>query len=114
MMAFGRAAFSVHSTGRDKTKLERFCRTKLRGSGKMTHVMTMCMPHNNENFNTKEQTVWDQHKTYYTSKGMIDREHCDALLEDVVKNLLLWKHEDCKIVLTGDFSDDAYRGKIAE
>ena len=78
----------------------------------MTYVATMYMPHNKENFNTKKQTVQDQHTTYHTSKEMVDKESCDALLKDVVEKLMSWKREDFRIVLTGDFSDDVYGGKV--
>ena len=44
----------------------------------------------------------------------MDTEPCDAILEDVVKKMLSWKQEDCKIMLVGDFNDAVYRGKIAE
>ena len=74
MMTFGRAVASVRTVDRDKTKLGRFCWTKLGGSGKTTYVMTKYMPHNKENADTKKQTVWDQEKTYYTSKDMVDKE----------------------------------------
>ena len=108
MMTFGRAVSNVRKVDRDKTKLGRFCWTKLGGAGKTTYVMIMYMPHNKENADTKRQTVWDQHKTYYTREGMVDKEPCLALFEDVVEKLLSWKQEDCKIVLTGDFNEDVY------
>ena len=41
MVTFGRVVFSMRGTGRDKTKLGKFCWTKLVGSGKITNGMTM-------------------------------------------------------------------------
>ena len=99
-----------------ETKLsqEDFSGPKLGGSGKITYVMTMYMPYNKENADTKRQTVWDQPKTHYTSKGMVDKEPGQALFEDVTEKLLLWKQDNCDIVLTGDFNEDVYRDKFSE
>ena len=72
------------------------------------------MLYNKENADTKRQAVWDQHKTYYTSKNMVDKELCQALFEYVVEELLSWKQYNFEIVLTGDFNEDVYRGKFSE
>ena len=80
----------------------------------MTYIMTVYIPRNKEKANTKKQTVWDQQKTYYTGKGVIDKDPCDILFDDIIKQLLIWKHENCGIVLAGDFNDDVYKGKLAE
>ena len=101
MMTSGRAVTSVCTVDRDKTNLDGFCWTKVGGSRKTTYLMTMYMLHNKENVDIKKQTVWDQHKMYSTSKGMVDKEPCMILFEDIVEKLLLWKQAHCEIVLTG-------------
>ena len=45
---------------------------------------------------------------------MVDKESCRDLFKDVGKTLLMWKQEDCEIVLTGDFNEDVYRCKFSE
>ena len=45
---------------------------------------------------------------------MVNKEPCDALLEDHVEKLMLWKRKYCKIVLARDFNDDVYRDKTSE
>ena len=75
-MTFGRKVANVCMVERDKTKLGSFCWTKLGDSGKITYTMTMYMSHNKANADTKIQTEWYRHKSYYTSKGMVDKEPC--------------------------------------
>lgn len=36
------------------------------------------------------------------------------MIDDVVKQLLVWKRESSEIVLGGDFNDDVYRGRLAK
>ena len=45
---------------------------------------------------------------------MVAKEPCRTLFKDVTEKFLLWRQEDCKIVLTGDFNEDIYRGKFPE
>ena len=80
MMTIRRASASVRKVNCDPTKLGRFCWTKLGCTGKTTHVMTVYMPHNKENAETKDKTVWDQHKTYYTGKGIVEKTHATSCL----------------------------------
>ena len=82
MMTVGRMTGSVEKVDADPTKLGRYCWTKLRGAGKTTYVMTLYMPNNKRNARTKKKTVWDQHNTYFTSKGILDKDPCDILFED--------------------------------
>ena len=114
MMTFERAVASVHTVNRDSTKLGRFCWTKVGSSRKNMHVTTMYMPHNKDNTDTKKHMVRDQHKTHYTSKGMVNKEPCCTLFEDVVEKCVSWEQEGCEIVLVGDFNEDIHRGKFSE
>ena len=45
---------------------------------------------------------------------MVNKESCQALFEEVIEKLMSWKQEDCEIVLTGDFSEDIYRGTFSK
>ena len=64
MMTFGRVVARVQTIDKVKTRLGRFCLTKLGCSGKTTYVMTMYMLHNKDNVDTKRQTARDQLKMY--------------------------------------------------
>ena len=86
-MTIGRAVSSVLMVCQDKAKLGRLWWTKLGGSVNTIYVMTMSMPHNKDNTDTKQQPVWDQHKIRYTSQGLVDREPCYAPSEDVVDKI---------------------------
>ena len=50
----------------------------------------------------------------YTDKGMIDKEPHQALFKDIGEQLMLWKRENCKIVIAGDFNEDVYRGRFSK
>ena len=91
MMTMGRMSASVKKVDSDPSKLGRYCWTKLGGAGKTTYVMTVYVPCNKKNAKTKKKTVWDQHDTYYTSKGILDKDPCDILFDEVVRQLLVWK-----------------------
>ena len=79
----------------------------------MTYVMTVYMPHNREKDETKGLTVWDQHKIHYESEGLMEKEPCQALFDDVIEKLLEWKAEDCEIILTGDFNENVYQDSFS-
>lgn len=76
--------------------------------------MTVYIPNNKKHAKTKKRTVRDQHNVYYTSKGILDKDPCDILFGDGVKKLLVWKRENSKMVLVGNFNEDVYKGKFAE
>ena len=114
MVTRGRASARVKKAEADETKLGRYCWTKVGGSGKMTYFMTVYMPHNRERDTTKGGTVWDQQKIHYESEGLLEKEPCQALMEDVIEKLLEWKRDDCEIVLTGDFNQDVYKGELSK
>ena len=114
MMTMGKMSANVKKVDSDPSKLGRYCWTKLGGAGKTTYVMTVYMPCNKKNAKTKKKTVWDQHDTYYTSQGILDKDPCDILFDEVIRQLLEWKRERAEIVLVGDFNEDVYRGKLAK
>ena len=109
----GRMSASVKQVKANESDLGRFCWTKVGGAGKMTYVMTVYMPHNREKDETKGLTVWDQQKIPYGSEGLMEKESCQTLFDDVVAKLLEWKTEDCEIILTGDFNQDVYQDDFA-
>jgi len=114
MMTMGRISGSVKKVDVDPTNLGRYFWTKLGGAGKTTYVMTLYIPNNKKTATTKKRTVWDQHVTYYISKGILDKDPCDILFDDVVKQILAWKRETSEVILVGDFNEDVYRERLAE
>jgi hypothetical protein len=109
--AIGRFASFVTDIGYDTTSLGRWSWIKVGGGGKNTRMVTAYQP-SKPGGKTRGETVWDQHTRYFEARGEI-RHPRQMFVVDLLNQIREWKLAGGKIILTGDFNEDVYGGKLA-
>jgi hypothetical protein len=113
MMAMGRFSAEVFETGVDLYGLGRWCWLKDGSGDKTTWIVMAYQPSSSRLSNSAETTVREQHEQYFEARGNL-RQACTIFFEQLITQLVIWKHFDSNIILLGDFNENVYSGHIAK
>jgi hypothetical protein len=58
-------------------------------------------------------TVLEHHKWYFKARRDLQPAHT-IFYEQLISQLIIWKHTDLDIILLGDFNENVYTGQIAK
>ncbi len=70
-------------------------------------------PSGSKSTNSAGTTVREQHKRYFEACGDL-RSARTIFFEQLIAQLIVWKHTDSEIVLLGDFNENVYSGCISK
>jgi hypothetical protein len=113
MMAMGRLSAEVIKTGVDPYGLGRWCWLRVGTGDKQTRMVMAYQPSGSKSTNSIGTTVPEQHKQYFEALGNLQPAHT-IFYEQLITQLIIWKHTDLDIILLGDFNEIFYSGQIAQ
>ena len=58
-------------------------------------------------------TIREQHKRYFEARRDL-QPACTICYEQLIAQLIVWKHTDLDIILLCDFNENVYTGKISK
>jgi hypothetical protein len=70
-------------------------------------------PSGSKSTNSAGTTVREQHEWYFEACGNL-RSPCTIFFEQLIAQLIVWKHTDSDIVLLGDFNENVYSGRFSK
>ncbi len=70
-------------------------------------------PSGSKSANFAGTTVREQHKRYFKACGNLCSAHM-VFFEQLIAQLIVWKHTDSDIVLLGDFNENVYSGRFSK
>jgi hypothetical protein len=113
MMAMGHFSAKVVESGVNPSGLGRWCWLKVGSGDKRTRIVMAYQPSGSKSTNSARTTVREQHKRYFEARGNL-HSSCTIFLEQLIAQLIVWKHTDSNIVLLGDFNENVYSGSISK
>jgi hypothetical protein len=113
MMAMGCFSAEVMESGVDPSGLGHWCWLKVGSVNKKTRIVMAYQPSGLKSPNSAKTTVREQHKRYFEACGNL-RSSCTIFFEQLIAQLIVWKHTDSDIVLLGDFNENVYSGHISK
>ncbi len=112
MMAMGCFSAEAVEPGVNPSGLGCRCWFKV-GSGKKTRIVMAYQPSGSKSANSAGTTVREQHEQYFEARGNL-RSARTIFFEQLVSQLIVWKHTNHDIILLGDFNKNVYSGHIAQ
>jgi hypothetical protein len=112
MMAMGSFSAEVLEAGVNPYGLGRWCWLKVGSGNKMTLIVMAYQPSRSRSSNSAGTTVQEQHECYFVARGNL-HPACTIFFEQLIAQLIIWKHTDSNIILLGDFNENIYSGRIA-
>ena len=70
-------------------------------------------PSGSKSFNSLGTTVWEQHEHHFKARGNLRPAHT-IFFEQLIAQLVIWKHTNLDILLLGDFNENVYAGRIVK
>ena len=70
-------------------------------------------PSGSKSTNSTGMTIHEQHKWYFEASGKL-RPARTIFYEQLIAQLIVWKHTDLDIILLSDFNENFYSGQIAQ
>ncbi len=113
MMAMGRFSAKVVELGVDPTGLGHWCWLKVGSGEKKTRIVMAYQPSGSKFANSAGTTVREQHEQYFEARGNLQLA-CTIFFEQLIFQLIVWKHTNHDIILLGDFNKNVYSGRIAQ
>jgi hypothetical protein len=113
MMAMGRFSAEVLETGVDPYGLGCWCWLKVGSGDEKTWIVMAYQPSGSRSSNSAQTTVQEQHKQYFKARGDL-RPARTIFYEQLIAQLIAWKHTDSDIILLSDFNENIYSGHIAK
>jgi hypothetical protein len=113
IMEIGSFSAEVVESGVNPFGLGRWCWLKVGSGNKRTRIVMAYQPSGSKSTNSAGTTVRKQHKRYFEARGNL-RSACTIFFEQLIAQLIVWKHTDSDIVLLGDFNEKVYSGCISK
>ncbi len=113
MMAMGCFSAEVFETGVDAYRLGRWCWLKVGSREKTTWIMMAYQPSGSRSSNSAGTTVREQHEQYFEARGNLHPART-LFFEQLIAQLVIWKHTNSDIILLRDFNENIYSGRIAK
>jgi hypothetical protein len=113
MMAMGCFSAEVLETGVNPYGLGRWCWLKVGSGDKKTRIVMAYQPSGSRSSNSTRTTVQEQHEQYFEAHGDL-RPARTKFYEQLIAQLIVWKHSNTDIILLGDFNENVYSGRIAK
>ncbi len=95
----------VFETGVDPYGLRRWCWLKVGSGDKTTRIVMAYQPSGSRLSNSAGTTVWEQHEQYFKACGNL-RPARTIFFEQLIAQLVIWKHTDSNIILLVDFNEN--------
>ncbi len=70
-------------------------------------------PSGSKSTNSAGTTVREQHEWYFEARGNL-RSARTIVFEQLIAQLIVWKHTDSDIVLLGDFNENVYSRRFSK
>jgi hypothetical protein len=70
-------------------------------------------PSGSKSTNSAGMTIREQHEWYFEARGNLQPART-IFYEQLIAQLIVWKHTDLDIILLGDFNENVYTGRIAQ
>ncbi len=109
MMAMGRFSAKVVESGVNPYSLGHWCCLKVGSGNKKTRIVMAYQPSGSKSTNSAGTTVREQHEWYFEARGN-SRSARTLFFEQLIAQLIVWKHINFDIVLLGDFNENVYSG----
>jgi hypothetical protein len=113
MVAMGRFSAEVLEAGVNPYRLGHWCWLKVGSGDKMTQIVMAYQPSGSRSSNSARTTVQEQHECYFEARGNL-RPARTIFFEQLIAQLIIWKHTDSDIILLGDFNENVYSGCIVK
>jgi hypothetical protein len=113
MMAMGNFSAKVVESGVDPSSLGCWCWLKVGSGNKRTRIVMAYQPSGSKSTNTAGTIVREQHKRYFEACGNL-RSARTIFFEQLIAQLIVWKHTNSNIVLLGDFNENVYSSRISK
>jgi hypothetical protein len=113
MMAMGCFSAEVIETGVVPYGLGQWCWFRVGSEDKKTRIVVAYQPSGSKlTYSTGTgTTVREQHKWYFEARGNLQPART-IFYEQLIAQLIIWKHTDLDIVLLGDFNKNIYSGSL--
>ncbi len=112
-MAMGHFSAEVMESGVDPSGLGRWCWLTVGSGNKKTRIVMAYQPSGSKSAYSAGTTVREQHERYFEARGNL-RSACTIFLEQLIAQLILWKHTDSDILILGDFNENVSSGHISK
>ncbi len=113
MMAMGCFSAEVIETGVDHYGLRYWCWLKVGSGEKKTRIVMAYQPSGSKLTYSARTTVHEQHERYFEARGDLQPART-IFYEQLIAQLIIWRHTDLDIMILGDFIENVYTGQIAK
>jgi hypothetical protein len=113
MMAMGCFSIEVIKTKVGPYGLRRWCWLRVGTGDKKTRIVMAYQPSGSKSTNSIGTTVREQHEWYFEARGNLQPART-IFYEQLIAQLIVWKHTDSDIILLSDFNENIYSGQIAQ
>jgi hypothetical protein len=113
MMVMGCFSAEVAELGVDPSGLGHWCWFKVGSGNKKARIVMAYQPSGSRSASSAGTTIQEQHEQYFEAQGGL----CLArtiFYEQLISQLVVWKHTNSDIILLGDFNDNIYSGCISK
>jgi hypothetical protein len=101
MMAMGCFSAEVIESGVNPSGLGRWCWLAVGSGNKKTRIVMAYQPSGSKSAKSARTTVREQHERYLEACGNL-HSACTIFFEQLIAQLIVWKHTDSEIVFLGD------------
>jgi hypothetical protein len=113
MMPMGRFSAKVVESGVNPSGLGRWSWLKVGSGDKRTRIVMAYQLSGSKSTNSAGTTVREQHKRYFEARGNL-RSTRTIFFEQLIAQLIVWKHTNSNIVLLADFNENVYSGRFSK
>ncbi len=113
MMAMGRFSANVVESRVDPYGLGHWCRLKVGSGNKKTRIVMAYQLSGSKSTNSAGTTVREQQERYFEAHSDL-RSACTIFFEQLIAQLIVWKHTNSDIVLLNDFIENVYSGRFSK
>jgi hypothetical protein len=113
MMAMGCFSAEVIKTGVDPYGLGHWCWLRVGSGDKKTRIVMAYQPSGSKLTYSTGTTIHEQHERYFKARRDLQPART-IFYEQLIAQLIIWKHSDLDIILLGDFKENIYTGKITK
>jgi hypothetical protein len=111
MMAMRCFFAEVIETGVDPYGLGHWCWLRASSGDKKNRIVMAYQPSGSKFAYSAGTTVREQHERYFEVRGNL-QPACAIFYEQLISQLIVWKHTNSDIILLGDFNENIYTGQI--
>ena len=117
ILVTGRTSGFASKKGMDDDSLGQWCYIRLGTEEHATWLVCAYNPpsssrYTRRNNRHRQYTVYSQRRRYLQGKGRF-MDPCKYFIQQLVKQLLIWKNKGDNIILVGDFNEDVYQDALA-